>query len=52
MKAYADQKRYVKQIEINIGETVLMKRPPHLKTKLTIATYEETPMKIVQKQRA
>lgn len=46
MKEYADQKGYVKPIQIEVGETVLVKKPPHLKK---TSAYEETPMKVVKK---
>ena len=48
MKEYADHKRYVKPIEIEIGDTVFVKRSPLMKKSLS--AYEEKPLKLLQRK--
>ena len=48
MKEYADHKRYVKPIEIEIGDTVFVKRSPLMKKSLS--AYEEKPMEVTAKK--
>ena len=48
MKEYADHKRYVKPIEIEIGDTIFVKRSPLMKKSLS--AYEEKPLEVTAKK--
>ena len=48
MKEYADHKRYVKPIEIEIGDTKFVKRSPLMKKSLS--AYEEKPLGVTAKK--